>query len=167
MLPLVLNPANLRAGLVGKGTGLARRVAYLAEAGIEVRLLGDSIAEEELASLRLLFVTGLGQSEARSLADRARAMGVLVNVEDRRELCDFHVPAIVRRGELLLTISTGGRAPGLARLLREKLADLFGPEWSGRLNELTECRAKWQAQGLSTSQVSQNLRELLARLGWL
>ena len=87
-------------------------------------------------------MAGLDEGEARELARRAQAAGVLVNVEDRPSLCDFHVPAIVRRGDLVLTVSTGGRAPGLARLLREWLGRRFGPEWTGRLNDLGATRAR-------------------------
>ena len=49
---------------------------------------------------------------------RARAGGVLVNVEDVIGWCDFHNPSIVRRGDLLLTVSTGGQSPGLAARIR-------------------------------------------------
>ena len=115
----------------------------------------------------LLFVAGLPEGEARALAGRARELGVLVNVEDRLPLCDFHVPAIVRRGDLLLTASTGGQVPGLARALRESLADQFGPEWTVRLKELGKARAKWRAQGLSPGEVSHHVRELVSRMGWL
>jgi precorrin-2 dehydrogenase/sirohydrochlorin ferrochelatase len=101
------------------------------------------------------------------LAGRARGLGVLVNVEDTPHLCDFHVPAIVRRGELLLTASTGGRVPGLSRALREHLADEFGPEWTARLKELGVARAKWRSQGLSPHEVSQQLRDLIAQMDWL
>jgi len=126
MLPLVLNPVNIKAGLAGRGPERDRRAALLAEAGVEARLLSDSVPDEVLGSLQLLFVAGLPEGEARDLAGRARALGVLVNVEDRLPLCDFHVPAIVRRGDLLLTASTGGQVPGLARALRESLANSSG-----------------------------------------
>jgi precorrin-2 dehydrogenase/sirohydrochlorin ferrochelatase len=94
-------------------------------------------------------------------------LGVLVNVEDVLPLCDFHVPAVVRRGDLLLTASTGGQVPGLARALRETLADQFGPEWTVRLKELGLARAKWRSEGLSPREVSQNVRDLIVRMGWL
>lgn len=167
MLPLVLNPVNLRVGLTGRGPERDRRAALLAEAGVEVRLLPETVPDALLASLQLLFVAGLPEGESRDLATRARGLGVLVNVEDVLPLCDFHVPAIVRRGDLLLTASTGGQVPGLARALRETLADQFGPEWTTRLKELGLARAKWRAEGLSPAQVSQNVRELIARMGWL
>ena len=167
MLPLVLNPVNLRAGPAGRGAERDRRAALLAEAGVEARLLPETVSDAILAPLQVLFVAGLPEGEARELAARARAKNVLVNVEDVLPLCDFHVPAIVRRGDLLLTASTGGQVPGLARALRESLADQFGPEWTTRLKELGLARAKWRSDGLSPSQVSQNVRDLIARMGWL
>jgi precorrin-2 dehydrogenase/sirohydrochlorin ferrochelatase len=167
MLPLVLNPVNIKAGLAGRGPERERRAALLAEAGVEARLLPDNASDEILASLQLLFVAGLPEGAARDLATRARGLGVLVNVEDRLPLCDFHVPAIVRRGDLLLTASTGGQVPGLARALRESLADQFGPEWTDRLKELGRARAKWRAEGLSPGEVSHHVRELISRMGWL
>jgi len=167
MLPLVLNPLNIRAGLAGRGPERDRRAALLAEAGVEARLLPENVPDEVLGGLQLLFVAGLGEGEARDLATRARALGVLVNVEDTLPLCDFHVPAIVRRGDLLLTASTGGQVPGLARALRESLAEQFGPEWTVRLKELSQARAKWRAQGLSPQEVSHQVRELISRMEWL
>ena len=167
MLPLVLNPANLTAGLAGRGLERDRRAALLAEAGVETRLLPETVSDEVLGALQLLFVAGLPEGESRELANRARALGVLVNVEDRLALCDFHVPAIVRRGDLLLTASTGGQVPGLARAVRESLADQFGPEWTERLKELSMARAKWRAEGLSPSEVSHHVRELISQMGWL
>jgi precorrin-2 dehydrogenase/sirohydrochlorin ferrochelatase len=167
MLPLVLDPQHLKAGLAGQDEGLARRAALLAEAGVEARLLSPDASDAVLASLQLLFVAGLPEGQAQTLADRARALGVLVNVEDVPSLCDFHVPAIVRRGELLITASTGGAAPGLSRRLREWLGTVFGPEWTDRLKDLAARRAHWRAAGLNPSEVSQKLRALVDEKGWL
>lgn len=167
MLPLVLNPVNLRCGLIGQGEALNRRAALLAEAGVEARLLPENAPDSALEGLRLLFVAGLPETQARDLATRARALGVLVNVGDVLPLCDFHVPAVVRRGEMLLTASTGGQVPGLARALRETLSDRFGPEWTDRLKELGLARARWRSQGLSPAEVSRHVRDLIAQRGWL
>jgi precorrin-2 dehydrogenase/sirohydrochlorin ferrochelatase len=167
MLPLVLTPHRLTAGLVGHGEALARRAALLAEARVEVRLLSSDASDEVLASLRLLFMAGLDEGEARELARRARTAGVLVNVEDTPALCDFHVPAIIRQGDLLLTASTGGAAPGLARALREHLSQSFGPEWKERLAILSRERAKIRAQGQPPAEVSRHVRALVVEKGWL
>jgi precorrin-2 dehydrogenase/sirohydrochlorin ferrochelatase len=167
MLPLVFNSPALKVGLAGQGEALARRAAFLAEAGVEARLLSPDASDAVLGSLQLLFVAGSADGEARHLAGRARALGVLVNVEDVLPLCDFHVPAVVRRGELLLTASTGGSVPGLSRVLRERLAQLFGPEWSARLKDLALARARWRSAGLSPADVSRKVRDLIAERGWL
>jgi precorrin-2 dehydrogenase/sirohydrochlorin ferrochelatase len=167
MLPLILDPRHIRAGLVGRGAARDRRAAFLAGAGVEAVLLPDDAPDDALGPLTVLFVAGLEDEPSRLLAARARALGVLVNVEDIAPLCDFHVPAVVRRGDLLLTASTGGQVPGLARVLREWLADRFGPEWAGRLKELGTARAGWRSQGLAPAQVSENLRGMVARMGWL
>src|SRR5271154_4243460 len=148
MLPLVFNSHGVKVGLAGQGEALARRAALLAEAGVEARLLSSDASDAVLEPLQLLFVAGLPDGEAQLLAARARALGLLVNVEDVLPLCDFHVPALVRRGDLLLTASTGGSVPGLARRLRESLAEEFGQEWTVRLKELGAARARWRSEGL-------------------
>src|ERR1700761_9095554 len=167
MLPLVFNPHGVKVGLAGQGEALARRAALLAEAGVEARLLSSDASDAVLEPLQLLFVAGLPEGEARDLAARARALGLLVNVEDVLPLCDFHVPALVRRGELLLTASTGGSVPGLARALRERLSASFGPEWSARLKDLSAARARWRSAGLAPADVSAKVRSLIAERGWL
>jgi precorrin-2 dehydrogenase / sirohydrochlorin ferrochelatase len=161
VLPLAIDPRTVRVGLVGAGEGLARRRAFLAESGVEAPEPGLS------DGVQVLFVAGLGRERSAALATQARARGVLVNVEDVQELCDFHVPAVIRRGDLALTVSTNGRAPGLSRLLREWLARVFGPEWTGRLDEVAHARESWRAEGLTASEVSERTRDLVARQGWL
>jgi precorrin-2 dehydrogenase / sirohydrochlorin ferrochelatase len=167
MLPLILNPHSVKVGLAGQGEALARRAALLADSGVEARLLSADVSDAVLEPLQLLFVAGLPEGEARYLAARARTLGLLVNVEDVLPLCDFHVPAIVRRGELLITASTGGAVPGLARRLREWLAENFGPEWTGRLKELSAARARFRSAGASPAEVSRKVRDLIAEKGWL
>jgi precorrin-2 dehydrogenase/sirohydrochlorin ferrochelatase len=104
---------------------------------------------------------------SRSLAGEARAAGLMVNVEDVPELCDFHMPAQVRRGNLLLAISTAGRSPALSRALREHLEARFGPEWEGRLEEIAHLRQQWRAAGAAPDEVSARTRAHLAEQGWL
>src|SRR5262249_29031317 len=65
----------------------------------------------------------------------AHAAGALVNTADQPSLCDFIMPAVVRRGDIAIAISTGGASPGLAARLRQKIARLIGPEY-GQLAQL-------------------------------
>jgi precorrin-2 dehydrogenase/sirohydrochlorin ferrochelatase len=74
------------------------------------------------------------------IAFAARATGALVNVVDDIASCDWAAPAVVRRGDLLLAIGTGGSSPALSKKLRERLQDEFGPEWAEVLRVLREVR---------------------------
>ena len=164
MLPILLSPGTVSVGLAGAGEGRVRRAELLAEAGVTAVPVDGNGA---LPALRILFIAGLETAAAAALARRARDAGILVNAEDLPEFCDFHIPAIVRRGDLVLTASTGGRAPGLARRLREWLEDRFGPEWTSRMEDVGQSRASWRAEGLSAHEVSDRTRSLVAEKGWL
>src|ERR1700694_448610 len=168
MLPIILDGSNLSIGVAGVGDGLVRRLAMLTAAGItEPIVYSDALPDtDEIARLHILFITGLDETRARELAGAAHLAGVIVNVEDAPALCDFHVPAQVRRGDLLLTISTGGRAPGLSHALRQDLQRRFGPEWAGRLDEIADLRAQWRADGIDANVVSERTQALLAERGW-
>lgn len=164
MLPIVLNQDAVSVGLIGAGDALSRRQAMLAEAGIApIQVSEDS----PLSGLDVLFVAGLPHDASAHLAQRAREQGILVNVEDVPALCDFHVPAAIRRGDLILTVSTGGKSPGLAKLIREWLEHKIAPEWSGRLKEVAGARATWRAQGHAPSEVSKRIREFVREREWL
>jgi precorrin-2 dehydrogenase/sirohydrochlorin ferrochelatase len=167
VLPIVLNPAQLAVGLAGAGEGRERRRALLEGAGIAPVPVDADAGDEALQGLAVLFVAGVPDPEARAFAARARRSGVLVNVEDVPALCDFHVPAVVRRGDLLVTVSTGGKAPGLARLIREWLERRLGADWRAHMDETARARTAWRADGHSPQDVSRRTRALVSERGWL
>jgi precorrin-2 dehydrogenase/sirohydrochlorin ferrochelatase len=168
VLPIVLRSDVVRIGLVGAGDGLRRRQDLLEKSGVHARIYDSQIpAPDDLAELSVLFVAGLERDLAGKLASAARAGGILVNVEDVPELCDFHVPAAVRRGDLLVTVSTGGRAPGLARALRANLEIRFGPEWDERVNEVANLRGALRGLGAGPQDVSERTQAFVAEKGWL
>jgi len=164
VLPIALDPTVLRIGLCGSGDGLGRRQAALLEGGVEPLPVGP---DGSLTGLNILFVAGVEAPVALALAKRAREQGVLVNVEDVPELCDFHMPAIVRRGDLTFTVSTNGKAPGLARILREWLDRAFGTEWQQRVEQVASVRAQCRKQGLAPHEVSNRTRAFVQQNGWL
>nr|WP_243846454.1 NAD(P)-dependent oxidoreductase [Rhizomicrobium palustre] len=133
-------------------------------AGVKAVVLGSDAA---LEGLSVLFVAGLGADLSEDLARRARALGILVNVEDVPHLCDFHVPAIVRRGDLVFSVSTKGRSPALARRLREWLESQFGPEWETRLEELAVLRETLRADGVHGEALAGSVRGVIEEKGWL
>jgi precorrin-2 dehydrogenase/sirohydrochlorin ferrochelatase len=122
-------------------------VAVDPEARLEgLELLGGVIVARrawttaDLAGAFLVIAHDPDAGERARLSRAARAAGALVNIVDDIPACDWATPAIVRRGELLLAIGTGGASPALARKLREKLETEYGPEWTEVLRILREVR---------------------------
>jgi precorrin-2 dehydrogenase/sirohydrochlorin ferrochelatase len=177
MIAVALDPAAMPIAVAGRGLGLLRRFRALKAGGAGNLLLftdepvdaGEAvrplpIRRGDLAGIRALWITGLPDAEAADLAALARSERVLVNVEDRPALCDFHSVAEVRRGDLLLTVSTGGASPGLAARIRARLAGEFGPEWADRLAQLRGQRAVWRCDGRD---LAAETDALLQANGWL
>ena len=182
MIPIALSPEFLNIGLAGRGTALRRRLSLLRDGGAkhlavfcdqsdaelpDVTPLGRLPGPHDMAALGVLWITGLALHEAAALAAQARALHVLVNVEDQPKLCDFHSVAELRRGDLLITVSTGGRSPGLARCVRDWLARQFGPEWANRANEIGAQRQNWRRDGTSAAEVGTRTDALANSAGWL
>ena len=70
----------------------------------------------------------------------AQRRGVLCNVVDVPEYCDFFYPAVVRRGDLQIAISTAGQSPSLAQKIRQQLEQQFGPGYADWVEQLGETR---------------------------
>ncbi len=169
MFPALLDLSVRPVLVVGAGEARARRLALAREAGAcDLRVYGPPRlpGAREMAG-GVVLIAGLEAGQARQLAQTARQAGALVNVEDVAEQCDFHVPAIVRRGDLLLTVSTGGKAPALSRALREELEMRFGDEWAARLEALANARARWRREGAGIGDLSRRARQMIEEEGWL
>jgi precorrin-2 dehydrogenase/sirohydrochlorin ferrochelatase len=155
--PIVFDLSGRLAVVVGGGEVALRKARALADAGAQVRVVAPELAPGFAEDRRFecvaaryekrrlegaLVAVAATDDEAvnRRVAQDARAAGVLVNVVDRPELCDFIVPAQVRRGSLVVAVSTGGAAPALAKRLRERLEKEFGPEYATYLAVLREVR---------------------------
>lgn len=185
MIPIVLDPGRLRLAMVGRGPVAVNRLRGLLEGGAQHLTVfsddpGDSLAAmagdrlvlavpdaEWLRSFDVVWVADMDPWTSNTIARAARAVGTLVNVEDERSNCDFHTPSLVRRGDLLLTVSTGGRSPGLAVRIRRYLERVFGPEWAGRLDDVAKKRTIWRRRGLPLSEMARKTDELVASRRWL
>ena len=83
----------------------------------------------------LAFVSSADEVFAQAAARAARAAGVLVNVVDKPDMCDFNTPAVIDRGEVVAAVGTGGAAPVLATMLRSDI-EAQVPEGAGRVAAL-------------------------------
>jgi precorrin-2 dehydrogenase / sirohydrochlorin ferrochelatase len=185
MVPIALDSRNAHLAVAGNGTLALRRLHALRAAGAARTLvfadapshelaqvaggyLREGLPDEpELAALNVLWIAGLPEAVAASLAAAAHKNRVLVNVEDRPEHCDFYSVAEVRRENLLLTVSTGGAAPGLAASIRRNLENCFGPEWDERVSEVAGLRNGWRAEGLPMVEVARRIDALVEERCWL
>ncbi len=185
MIPVSLDPLALNLALAGQGPAALRRWRLLVDGGAQgATCFGDETDsvlraeagerfhaglpdDEALAKLDVLWVVGLPDDTAAALARRARHHKVIVNVEDRPEHCSFHNVAEVRRGALVLTVSTHGRSPGLAQNIRAVLAEHFGPEWAERVETLGEMRESWRRAGDELPTLAAKTERFLQQEGWL
>jgi len=88
-----------------------------------------------------LVVVATSSFETNEMVFReAQGRGILCNVVDVPEQCDFYYPAVVRRGDLQIAISTSGQSPSLAQKLRQQLEKQFGPAYAAWVAELGETR---------------------------
>lgn len=146
--------------VVGGGRVGERKVLNLLEAGANVTLVSPEATKrladlalarhlvwwrrcyrpDDIKGMTLVFaVTADAGVNARVAAD-CRQAGIFVNVADAPEQCTFMVPAVLRRGDLQIAISTGGKSPALARQLKKKLEGEIGAEYGPWLNFLGELR---------------------------
>ena len=93
----------------------------------------------------------------------AKRLGVLCNVVDVPELCDFYYPAVVRRGSLQVAISTGGESPALAQRLRKELESQFGPEYADWVAELGKVRKRILNGSTQATDQKKQLHELASK----
>ena len=93
----------------------------------------------------------------------AQQRNILCNVVDDPEYCDFYYPAVVRRGDLQLAISTNGHSPALAQRIRRELEIQFGPEYGEWLEELGKIRQQLFASGMNPDERRRLLHELASR----
>ena len=93
----------------------------------------------------------------------AHAKGILCNAVDDPPNCDFYYPAVVRRGDLQIAISTGGQSPALAQRIRQELEQQFGPEYESWVAELGKQREELAVSDLDPDVRKRILHELASR----
>ena len=169
MVPLMIDPARVTIAVIGEGPLYERRISQLRDGGATqlLTLSADEATSDTLADRQVVYIAGIETEQAKALGDLARNAGALVNVEDVIDACDFYMPAVVRRGDLMLTVSTGGKSPGLARKLRQHLEGEFGEEWAGIVDDVAAARQEWIAEGANMKTVADRTAAMIDENGWL
>jgi precorrin-2 dehydrogenase/sirohydrochlorin ferrochelatase len=158
--PIYLNLENKRCLVVGGGEVAERKVLTLLEYAARVVVISPQLTpklreladEQQISWLERPYQEGDAQEAFllvgatddlklhRQLKTEAEKYNLLVNIVDVPEYCNFIVPSIVKRGDLCISISTGGKSPALAKKIRRQLEQQFGPEYA----EFLELMGNWR-----------------------
>jgi precorrin-2 dehydrogenase/sirohydrochlorin ferrochelatase len=164
--PVHLDIKNRNCLVVGGGAVGTRKVNSLLKCGARVTVVSPDptqqikkLAAEGSISIRerayrtadlkdMFLVIGATDDEKlnRQISDDAEQISILCNIADRPEACNFILPSVVQRGDLVITISTSGQSPALAKRLRRKLEAQFGEEYADFLLLLGAIRKKLLSQ---------------------
>ena len=139
-LPIFVNLKGRSVILVGEGEMADAKRRLIERAGGICVDAGHKDA-------RIAFVAIANEDAARAAADDLKAGGLLVNVVDRPEICDFTTPAIVDRTPVLIAVGTGGASAGMAKAIRQRietlLPDTLGPLANAIAGARVAIRARW------------------------
>jgi precorrin-2 dehydrogenase/sirohydrochlorin ferrochelatase len=192
--PINLNIAGQLCVVIGGGNVATRKITSLLSCDARVRVISPELSagvkqlidKNHLEWIPRAYTTGdlQGASLAFALTDRpdiqlqianeARKHGIPVNIADNPEACTFQIPATIRRGELLISVSTGGGSPALASTIRKELELHYGPEYGELVKLLAEIRQLTVGQGSTQEEhkllferlLQTNILSLLRRKDW-
>ena len=169
--PVFLDVSQRRCVVIGGGPVAQRRVEGLLAAGAIVTVVSPVITETlgrlvahgvlrhigrayeggDLAGFNLVFVATEDCEVNESIFSEARALGIWINAADDPQNCDFILPAVVRRGELSVAVSTGGASPASARAIREELDTYFTPDYALLVRIAGEVRQELKDRSIAVS----------------
>ena len=164
--PVHLDIRNRNCLVIGGGSVGTRKVVTLLDCGADVTVISPAVthrlrnyAASGLIKLKersyrsgdldgMFLVIGATDDENlnRQISRDADQLNTLCNIADRPEVCNFILPSIVRRDDLVITISTSGKSPALAKNLRKTLEKQFGEEYGVFLKLMGAIRKKLLSQ---------------------
>ncbi len=183
LFPLFLKLAGKRCLVVGAGKIGEPKISSLLDTGAAIHVVALEASEqvhewakagkialelrafnpEDLRGTFLAVVATASRPLNASIYREAQRRGVLCNVVDDPEFCDFYYPAVVRRGDLQIAISTNGQSPSLSQRLRQQLERQFSPAYAQWVAELGETRKYVLASDLQPERKRELLHSLASR----
>ena len=166
---IVLEMKGRRCLVVGGGTVAERKIASLLEVGAEVtvispeateailgwaknnslRLEGRRYQSGDLAGYQLVFVATDAADVNDWVHQEGKIYGVWVNAADDPARCDFILPSVLRRGDLMVAVSTGGASPAVTRAIREELEGYFTADYAELVQVAAEVRQELREKSFS------------------
>jgi siroheme synthase-like protein len=174
--PIMLKVRGRMAVVVGGGPVAMRKIRSLKKAGARITVVAEDFADETdltnvevirrsyqakfLEVANIVFACTNDQALNTRIATDARRLGALVNCVDQSADCDFYVPAIVSRGDVIVAIGTGGAAPALAAELKKQI-DRILPDQIGEFTRaLAKMRKQLQTEVADIQQRSEIMKKL-------
>lgn len=185
MLPVILDLAKMKVALVGGGElGLQRLKEFDAVGVVCLRAFADNFGKEfwdkagdrlitrmpsddELKNFDAVVIVDVPMDLAIAIAGKAKNAGLLVNVEDKKELSDFFYSSVLQRGDLIVTVNTTGKCHVLANRIKNIIGKIFHEGWKERVDALALKAATWEDIGLNKKEVSHMTDKYIDEKGWL
>lgn len=165
--PVSLDLTDKRCVIIGGGEVAERKAERLIECGAQVTVVSlslTSLLEDRKKARKIDHIDTAYQKKAihgafmvigatdrddvnEQISQDALSLGILVNIVDDPDKCNFILPSLVQQGDLSIAVSTGGKSPALARKIKEDLQQQFGPEYERLLMIMGPLRKKILAQG--------------------
>jgi precorrin-2 dehydrogenase/sirohydrochlorin ferrochelatase len=179
--PILVDLQGKKALVVGGGKVAQRKIETLLEygafvqviardltveleqlrSGKRIEFLGGEFSEASLEGAFLVIAATNDASLNRRVSQAAQQRGLLVNAVDQPEDCNFIVPSILSRGDLLIAVSTSGKSPAFARKVRVELERHFGEEYGLFLSLMGNLRKEILRLGLSQGENKRAFEELV------
>ena len=160
LYPIFLKLESHTVLIVGGGAVAEQKIEGVLRSATDVTVIASQVTdriarwavEGRLKHMATEFRAGMAReyflviactdSEAvnRSVCEEASKSGAIVNAVDDPEYCDFYAPALVKRGDFQIAVSTGGASPALAQRVRRELEEKFGPEYGPWTSSLGRTR---------------------------
>jgi precorrin-2 dehydrogenase/sirohydrochlorin ferrochelatase len=192
--PINLNITGQLCVVIGGGAVATRKITSLLLCDAKVRVISPKISPEikqltnknnlewmprvymrgDLQGAILAFALTDNPDVQHQITTDAKEQGIPINIADNPDACTFQTAATIRRGELLIAISTGGGSPALAATIRQELELRYGPEYGELVKLLTEIRQLTVGQDSSQKQhkllftkiIQTNILSLLKKKEW-
>ena len=180
LFPIFLKLEGRRCLVVGGGQVGTQKIAGLLDAGAEVvvvdpapsvavrEFLGKRVTWHErryipndLDGMYLVIAATSDEKVNRLIYDEAKRRGILANVVDVPPLCDFYYPAVVRRGALVVAVSSHGESPHLAQRVRDEISRLLPEELTDAVERIGNDRRRILREHAPGAERVQLLRDLV------